>query len=100
MPYDRWQRMVDPAGREALRQNVVDDLTFDQRQRSSLPIVKERVMVDAEQMVHRGQQVLGADGPVGYIARLLVRGANDLAASGPAAGNKRRVATRPVIAAA
>ena len=56
--------------------------------------------VDAQQVVDRGQDVLGGDPAFGRVAGDLVGPADDPAAGDAAAGHHHRVASRPVVAAA
>ena len=77
-----------------------DYFAIDQRQRPTLGIVNDHRVIDTQQMIHRGQHVLGADRMIGHVAAMLVRGSHDAAAGHAAAGHQCRIDARPMIATA
>src|SRR5688500_16422786 len=85
---------------QLLRERVGNRVTLHQWQWAALAVGNELVRVDAEQVVHCREQILRADRPVGNVAGMFVRSADDVPALDSRAGDQRRVHARPVIATA
>src|SRR5262245_54693747 len=89
--------MIDPGAGSGDR--LVDDLSLrEHRHRASLAVGQQSMVVDAEQVVDRGQDVLGRDAALNRVARDPVRSADHPSTRDPAAGEDHRVAARPVVA--
>ena len=84
------------------RQHLRDHVCFvrDETDRAVGAVGEPRARVDAQQMIHRRQQILGRDRTVFHFGRAAVGRADDAAAGDAAAGKNRRVRLRPMIASA
>ena len=78
----------------------VNQFSFNQRQRSAQRIMHHLMMIDAERMVHRGQEIFRANRAFQNVAPLSIRGTDDRASLGPAAGQQRCITSRPMVPAA
>ena len=70
-----------------LGQGFGDDVAVAEIDGTALAAGDGEAVVDAQQVVHRGQQVLGADGTLVHVAAVLVRGADHVAPRDARAGD-------------
>lgn len=72
----------------------------NERQRAAETVVKQRFGIDAQQVIDRGQNVLGRDGVIDHVAAVLVGAADDGALANAAACEQSAVGPRPVFSTA